>query len=361
MFNFWCCAVLFAGDVGPQEMAAVSQEVRDLATGDVNKLRSFTPRVLSEDPKATPRHTPLLYFEAPWRPAGAFGLEVPEYSWAHVPGDPNNGDPFFYGRQFGLVKDWVIRYPSLESPRWKKGDDGSLALDVPLEGNYVQRFRVSAHDRVVEVRFGITNGSDQPLTNLRCQLCLRSNGVKALAERWPTSSKMYSKGEIVTWDSTGQDLSWLNRYRVERGERFTQSCFFLAPLNGYEPRGYPENVRVQKDRMWFNRPIDVPAIAKADQNSNGRAIIVYSPHGSGAFYNVLVPCFHADPHMKAIAPGETRWTSSFFILFEGNLDDLFNRLAKLHKRIAREDGYLDSTLPTASEGRHTTLRGDREE
>lgn len=211
-----------------------------------------------------------------------------------------------------------------------------------LKGDYVQRFRVSAYDRVVEARFGITNESSQPLTKVRCQLCLRSNGVKALAERWPTSSKIYSKGEVVTWDSTGQDLSWLNRYRAAKGDRFSQSCFFLAPLKGHEPGGYSEKVRVREDLMWFNRPIDVPAIAKADQNTDGRgAIIVYSPHGRNAFYNVLVPCFHADPHMKAIGPGETRWTSSFFILFEGNLDSFFSTLAELHKRIAREDGSLD--------------------
>jgi len=345
MFAVLLCSVLAVEGEGLQEMAAVSKEVRGLATGDMNQLRTFTPRVLSEDPNTTRRHTPVLYFEAPWRPAGAFGLEVPEYSWAHVPGDPNNGDPFFYGRQIGLIRDWVVRYPSLESPRWKENDDNSLALDVPLKGDYVQRFRVSAHDRVVEVRFGITNGSDQPLTNLRCQLCLRSNGVKALAERWPTSSKIYSKGEIVTWDSTGQDLTWLNRYRGVRGDRFTQSCFFLAPLKGCEPGGYPEKVRAREDLMWFNRPIDVPAIAKEDPNTDGRTIVVYSPHGRNAFYNVLVPCFHADPHMKTIGPGETRWTSSFFILFEGDLDDFFSRLAKLHKRIARDEGYLDSTLP----------------
>ena len=254
-FAILLLAVHAVGNVRLEEMASVSKEVRGLATGDMNQLRSFTPRVLSEDPNATRRHTPLLHFEAPWHPAEAFGLEVPEYSWAHVPGDPNNGDPFFYGRQIGLVKDWVMRYPSLETPQWNKTGDGVLALDAPLKGGYVQRFRVAAHDRVIEVRFGITNGSDQPLTNLRCQLCLRSNGVKALAERWPTSSKIYSKGETVTWNSNGQDLSWLNRYRAQRGDRFTQSCFFIAPLNGYEPRGYPENVRVQINRMWFNRPM----------------------------------------------------------------------------------------------------------
>ena len=337
------CSVVSAGDAGaPRELVRVSEEVRGLATGGINQLRPFTPRVLSEDPKTTRRHTPLLFVEAPWTPAGAFGLEVPEYSWANVPGDPNNGDPFFYGRQIGLIKQWVMRYPSLEPPRWKERGDDCLALDVPLKGGYVQRFRVFAHDRVVEVRFGITNGSERTLRNLRCQICLRANGVQTLQERWPTASKLFSQGELVTWGSTGQDLSWLEPYKGRRRGHFTQSCFFLAPVNGYEPRDYPEKEQSRKDLMWFNRPVDIPAIAKVGPNDDGKAMIVYSPHGRNAFYNVLTPCFHADPHMNAIAAGETRWTSSFLVLFEGNLGEFFNKLTELHKTVARHEGYLES-------------------
>jgi hypothetical protein len=341
MFIAFLFSVSSLADEVPDDMEAVSDEVRDLATGDMNQLEPFTPRVLSEDPEKTRRHTPLLFVESPWAPVSAFGLEVPEYSWAQVPGDPNNGDPFFYGRQIGVSKEWKVRYPSRESPRWKDGVDGCLDLDVPLEGGCVQRFRVLSHDRVIEIRFGITNGSEKPLRNLRCQICLRSNDVPSLAERWPTSSKFYSQGEIVTWDSLGQGLSWLNPYRANRRGQFSQSCFFLAPLEGYQPRNYPEKERSRKDLMWFNRSIDVPAIAKVSPDEDGRAMLVYSPNGRNAFYNVLVPCFHADPHMNAISPNETRWTSSFLILFEGELDQFFKSLTELHKRTAREEGYLD--------------------
>ena len=204
------------------------------------------------------------------------------------------------------------------------------------------QIRVFAHDRVVEVRFGITNGSERTLRNLRCQICLRANGVQTLQERWPTASKLFSQGELVTWGSTGQDLPWLEPYKGRRRGHFTQSCFFLAPVNGYEPRDYPEKEQSRKDLMWFNRPVDIPAIAKVGPNDDGKAMIVYSPHGRNAFYNVLTPCFHADPHMNAIAAGETRWTSSFLVLFEGNLGEFFNKLTELHKTVARHEGYLES-------------------
>ena len=142
MFTMLLYSVLSVANAAPEGMIAVSERGQNLATGEMNQLRSFTPRILSEDPGATRRRTLLLQVEAPWAPIGAFGLEVPEYSWAHVPGDPNNGDPFFYGRQIGVSKEWEIRYPSLEAPRWKDCGDGCLALDVPLKGGYVQRFRV---------------------------------------------------------------------------------------------------------------------------------------------------------------------------------------------------------------------------
>ena len=73
MLTMLLYSVLSVTYAAPEEMAAISEAVQDLATGDINQLRPFTPRVLSEDPNASRRHTPLLYVEAPWTPAGAFG------------------------------------------------------------------------------------------------------------------------------------------------------------------------------------------------------------------------------------------------------------------------------------------------
>ena len=348
MITVLLCTVLSLETGADDRMAAALEEVQALVTAETNRAEPFTPTVTVDRAEAGRRHTPLLHIDSPWNGSDVFDLEVPEYSWARVPGDTNNGSPFYYGRQIGVSRQWVVRYPSLEPPRWQRGEGGSLALDNPLKGGYVQRFRVVPHDRLLEVRFGVTNGSQKALTNLRCQLCLMSHKVASLGERWPTSSKFYSQGKLLSWDSAGQDLAWLDPHRDSRSGRFDRSCFFLAPLLGHEPPGFPEKERARADLMWFGRSVDVPAIAKVDPEKTDRGIVVYSPHGRGAFYNVLVPCFHADPQMKSIAPGETRWTASYYMFVDGDLEGFFRRLAALHGKLAAEEGYLD--LGTTADG-----------
>ncbi len=310
-------------------------KVKELVQSDLNRLSPVVPKVWTGEYFAQ-RHTPIIYASAPWNAGDECWLEVPEYVWGQVPGDPQNGSPLYYGRAIGTNKNWTMRYRSLEDPRWTEIEGGGLALDNPLEGGYVVRFRVLPHDRMVEVRFGITNNSPNRLTDIRCQLCMMPHKIKSLAERWPTSSKMLAEGKIITWDAAGQDLSWLDPYRNRDGS-FKQSCFFLAPVAGHVPDNWATQERRYGSVMWLDRIVDIPAVAKCSRDEEN-CLIVYSPFGRTAFYNCLVPCFHADPQMNLIRPGETRWTTSYYMMLSGDLQGFMARLAALHKEIRRDDG-----------------------
>jgi hypothetical protein len=317
------------------------KSIQDLASDSMNILIPFSPSIWTEQRAQTRRHTPMVFANSPWDPGDALWVEVPEYAWASIPGDEHNNSPFFYGREFGLKKMFTLRYRSLEMPQWKKRPGGGVELDNPLEGGYVVRFKVIPHDRMIEVRFGITNDSQKPLNKLRCQLCMMSHEIKSLAERWPTSSRMLAGGEVISWDGAGQDLSWLDGYHDKQTGQFSQSCFFLASLEGYRVREYIEPHLPHGDLMWLDRTLDVPAIAKEDTTGTNRYLVVYSPFGRNTFYNVLCPCFHADPYMNQVEPGETRWTISYFVLFEGDIERFLVALKDLHQRLKREDGILE--------------------
>ncbi len=332
--------VIVFGAASAEEVSyfdATRTKMEALAQGKLNKLESFTPRIYTADYLGE-RHTPLVAATMPWDRGDELCIEVPEYAWAEVPGDKHSGAPFYFGRRIGHTKkdEWVVRYPSKEEPTWKEMEGGGLALDNPLEGGYVVRFRVIPYDRMIEVRFGITNGSEKPLMNLRCQLCAKPHKIKSMSERWPTEAKLFADGEVISWDGAGQELSWLNRYRRPDGS-FRQSCFFLAPTKDHVPENWERMERQKGSLMWLDRLIDVPAIAKCDKNEK-RFLIVYSPFGRRAFYNVNFPCFHADPYMKRILPGETRWTTSYYVMFNGDLKAFFEKLAEVHEGVKREDG-----------------------
>ncbi len=313
-------------------------KVKSLVQSELNKLSHFTPRIWTGR-YFTTRHTPIIYATAPWDEGDECWIEVPEYAWAHVPGDKHNQSPFYYGRAIGTNKNWTMRFPSKEEPIWKEMKGGGLALDNPLEGGYTVRFRIIPHDRFIEVRFGITNDSEKPLTGIRCQLCMMPHKIKSLAERWPTSSKMLSDGEVISWDAAGQDLSWLDRYRKPDGS-FTQSCFFLAPVKDHVPDDWKAQKRRQGSTVWLDKTVDIPAVAKSDSKES-RFLIVYSPFGRNAFYNCLVPCFHADPQMDRILPGETRWTASYYIMYNGDLKAFFSKLAALHEELKQDNGVTE--------------------
>ena len=101
--------------------------------------------------------------------------------------------------------------------------------------------------------------------------------------------------------------------------------------------------------MWLHQAADLPAQAKADSQGKDRYVIVYSPFGRQIFYNCLVPCYHCDPHMDRIAPGETRWTVSYFIFFRGDLKRFFLALREIHTNAKRTEGLLAEDSKTQSE------------
>ncbi len=316
-------------------MQATQAKIQALVRSELNKLPPYTPKVWTGEYFAK-RHTPIVYTSAPWDEGDECWIEVPEYVWAEVPGDPHKGSPFYYGRQIGTNKEWTMRYSSEEEPVWRKIEGGGLALDNPLEGGYTVRFRVIPCDRIIEVRLGITNDSGKPLRNVRCQLCMMPHKIKSLTERWPTSSRMLAGGEVISWDAAGQDLSWLNPHRKPDGS-FSQSCFFLAPVKGHVPADWDKQNRRYGSVMWLDEVVDIPAVAKSDKQES-RSLIVYSPFGRNAFYNCLVPCFHSDPHMNLVPPGETRWTTSYYLMYNGNLKSFLLKLAGLHEEVQRQEG-----------------------
>ncbi|MHC4717650.1 MAG: hypothetical protein ACYS5V_11820 [Planctomycetota bacterium] len=300
-----------------------------LAQSKGNLLRPFTPEVTWRRGRQN-RHVPMVYFSSPWQGSRKLQVEVPEYVHGRADGDRRRGF-LFAGRALATAERiGGVRYASKTPPKWARTDDGGLAMDNPLERDVTVHFRVIPRDRLLEVRFGLTNGSAKTLRNCWAQICFKGVGEPVLAERHPTSSFMLSNGELISWDGAGQDLSWLEKERDERRPGFfRRSCFFLATVGKGKVVG-----RLRRGRnpvLTLGRKIDAPIIAKSDKDRR-RSVLVYSPSGVRAFYNVLQPCFHVDPHLGDVPPGSTRWAQTYLIFHEGDLKKAVTQLAKVHGR-----------------------------
>ena len=320
------CAAADAEPAGPAKYVA------ELAAGETNKLKTFTPTVTSKADRFK-RHVPMVYVTTPWDAGKAMQVEVPEYVHGWAVGDRRKGF-LFAGRSLEVAERiGGVRHKSLEAPAWRKLDGGGLALDTPLAGGLTVRFRVVPHDRLLEVRFGLTNQGEKAIRRAWAQLCFKGVGVPALAERHPTSSHMLSGGKLVSWDGAGQDLTWLAKERHEkRPGQVRRSCFFLAEVGSGKIRGRFRDGR--NPVLTLGRKIDVPAIAKADANK-ARTAIVYSPSGVRGFYNVLQPCFHVDPHLGDVPPKTTRWTQTYVVFLEGDLEAFMKQLSAAHRKAGK--------------------------
>lgn len=339
-----CILFRYAHAMEPDHMQRFTQPVHEIVTAPENRLSPYEVTVEAEPATSTQRNVPMVHVHSPWSET-PIRLEVPEYSWAAVPGDEHSADPFFYGREIGTNNAWTVRYPSAVRPSWERDEDGALALDSELDGGYVQRFRVVPRDRMLEVWFGVTNSTTQPMNNVWAQLCMMGWGQHGLGANEPTSSCFLVDGQLASWDVTGQDLTWVDNYRRDDGA-FDNCAFLTALADGFYHEPSDEGGMMRPDFMMLTRAIDLPAIAKRDVDHPDRFLVVYSPFGRNVFYNCLVPCFHADPYMNQIGPGETRWTVSFFIFYEGDGERLLRRLHEVHSGLASESGLLSESAPS---------------
>ena len=300
-----------------------------LVSGPDNLAKKFTPKIESKLERWD-RHVPIIYSTTGWGP-GKVQFEVPEYVHVQMPGEKRNAI-IFSGRSLKVAaKLGAPKLASLETPVWK-AYDGKLSLDTPLAGDVTIRFRIIPHDRMLEVRWGLSNAGDKPLRYCWTQLCFKGWMDPILRERLPLSSWMLGKGKLISWDAAGQDLTWVPAERRPDG-RFKRSCFFRARIGkGLDRRGRVDLRPGKSARFHLGRKVDIPAMAKADARQ-GPAAIVYSPTAKDVFYNFFQPCFHADPFMGEVPPKSTRWTQTYLIFFKGDVEKFMNKLAGAHKQI----------------------------
>lgn len=313
--------------------APAGETAVDLARSPVNQVSGFMPRV-STDGVYDGRFVPHVYSTTPWGREERIEFEVPEFIWAVVDGDAHNDSPFFYGRAHRpLLQErfgWVIRHPTIGRPTWSRNAD-ALELTSELEGGFTVHFQVVPRLNLVEIRSGVSNGSDRPMRDLKFALCAGTTHSPTLFVQHPRYSRLYSNGEVISWDGAGQSLEWIDRFQKPDGT-IKSSIWLRAYLPEFAPPDWATMEKLQEGRKFFlDRFIDVPAIAKADREFK-RFLVVHSPEGREAFTNPNTPCFHGNGYLDAIPPGQTRWTTTFYTFFEGGLGKYFKELKRIHEQ-----------------------------
>ncbi len=327
------CAVAAASLIAGCAEPTAQQRLAALVSGPANELAAFTPTVTFKIERWN-RHVPMLYSTTPWGKEGRIKFEVPEYVHGRAPGDKRRGF-LFSGRPLKIAaKLGGVRYRSAELPAWRE-IPGGLALDNKLADGLTIHFRIVASDRMIEIAWGLTNDGDKPIRHSWAQMCVKGVLEPVLAERMPTSSWMLGDGKLITWDAAGQDLSFIANEREADGVRFKRSCFFWARVGQGPAKGRIRLTEGKSAVFDLARKVDIPAIAKADQ-ARRQALVIYSPSAKNTFYNYYEPCFHADPYLGEVPAKSTRWTRTYLMFVEGDLEAFMQKLSAAHQEIAAE-------------------------
>jgi hypothetical protein len=243
-----------------------------------------------------------------------------------------------------LAEEWRTPLGApLAPPAWKVRDDGGLALDCALAGDLTVRFRVLPGERMLELRFGVTNASAQALPRTWVQLCNLFMHVDTLSVQAPESAWFRLDGELVHWGGAGQDLAWIERFRDPATGLLARGTFFQALVTGGHDERYPPARLQQADVMWLARTVDLPLLVKSTPDRT-KHVVLYGPCGQKLMYNALTPCEHVDPYLDGVPAGETRWGVLYLVFFEGSSDALgalVEELVALDRELRSTAGFRE--------------------
>lgn len=186
-------------------------------------------------------------------------------------------------------------FPNLPAVPWQQVDNG-IAFQRELPNGVVFGSTITRADRAVDLELFIRNGSKEPLTGIRLQICFFLRAIREFAAYgWTGQFLHVAEHGWVNYDPARRLESKQGRYRLE--------------ANG---------------PLLADRPIMVTRSSKAPR----LIAVTFYDQTASVFSNPNHPCMHADPVMAEILPGQTGNFRGKLIFFEGTLDAFDRALQK---------------------------------
>ena len=133
------------------------------------------PRIGFLDGAVRPQRETKISVFTPWDPTSYVVLDVPEAIWS------NHGLTYLAHTHIPTIFDkQKITLPRLE---WQIDDNATLRSQRRLPNGIAFGTMVRAHTDHLQMEMWLTNGTDQPLSDLRVQNCAMLKGAKGFAEQ----------------------------------------------------------------------------------------------------------------------------------------------------------------------------------
>jgi hypothetical protein len=137
------------------------------------------PRVGFRDGAIRPQRETKASVFAPWSGGGYAVADVPEAVWFAPTGKPE----LLYLAHTHVPTVWDRQKVTLDALEWTGHKDGSLTLERTLPNKVTLASKVVPGKDGVRMEFRVANGSAEPLTGLRVQMCVMLAGLDGFDAR----------------------------------------------------------------------------------------------------------------------------------------------------------------------------------
>lgn len=204
------------------------------------------PRIGFLDGAIDPQRETKFSVFTPWDPTAYVVVDLPEAIWSNL------GLTYLAHTHIDTI--WTKAKIELEPQEWLVAADGSLTLRRELPNKIAYEAKVRPAGSAVDMELSLTNGSPEPLSDLRVQVCVMLKGAPGFEQQ--TNDNKVIESPCVAVGSTDRKR-WIITKWEPIGRVWSNPpcpCLHADPKLPDCPPG--ETVRA-RGKLWFYQGDDI--------------------------------------------------------------------------------------------------------
>jgi hypothetical protein len=152
------------------------------------------PRIGFLDGAIRPQRETKVSIFTPWDEASYIVADIPEALWSNL--------GLTYLAHTHVPTVWTKQNIELERKEWTRNRDGTFEIERKLPNGIVFGTKVSPTRDAVRMELRLTNGTKEPLSDLRVQNCVMLKGAAGFEEQ-TNDNKLFSKPYVAVRNKAG--------------------------------------------------------------------------------------------------------------------------------------------------------------
>jgi hypothetical protein len=212
------------------------------------------PRIGFLDGAIDPQRETKLSVFTPWDPASYVVVDLPEALWSNL--------GLTYLAHTHVETLWTKQNIKLEPQEWEIAEGGAFRLRRVLPNKIAYEASARPVRRGLEMELVITNGTPQPLTDLRAQVCVMLKAARGFEQQ--TNDNKIIQGSCVAVGSADRKRWIVTKWEPLARAWANPPCPCLHADPRFPNCGPRERARA-RGRLWFYEGDDILAeLARAD-------------------------------------------------------------------------------------------------